>query len=270
VDMKAMIDPVFDPPLRVEPVAVDEPRAMKRDVNDALWVVGSSDGSAAVWKFSEAGGLRWMAKPLPGSSSTLYALDFDARGNCVATGIAKTGLVLLTIGSDGALLDDARPPAEADTVTGRGLAVNDDGTVWVGATLSSAPSSAAWSGTCARLYYFAPDFGPAAVARGGVTLRVATGAAVRGPSGVINPRTGERLSILARAVEGGTVRAQVMTMRGEIVREFSESCGGGGVVEFIWDGRTARGGDAAPGVYLLRVSGGGIRIMKKVVVSRNK
>jgi len=268
--LKAEIDPAFDPPRRIVTPAIDEPWAMKKDVYDNFWVVGSSDGSAAVWKFSTGGALQWMVNPLPGTSSTLYALSFDASGNCLTTGVAGNGLVLLTVGPNGSLLDDARPTAGSDTVTPRGLAVNADGSVWVGATLSSAPSSPVWRGTCAQLYYFIPDPGPAVVARGGVVLRVAAGATVRGPSGVINPRMGERLSILVRAAEGGNVRAQVMNMRGEVVREFTEACSGGSVVEFLWDGRSVSRGDAAPGVYLLRVSGGGVRVMKKVVVTRHR
>jgi hypothetical protein len=271
-EVRARPDPAFDPPKNFPTAAWDEPRAMKRDAVGNLMVAGSSDGSAALWKIGPDGTLSWMVKPLGNASSTLYALDFDARGGCVAVGAAGADMVLLVVGSDGRLTEDAViATAAPDAVAATGVHFNhNDGSVWVGATVSSAPSSPVWRGTCARLYYFTPDSGPSLVAQGGVQLRVTAGSVVKGPGGVLNARAGERISVLARAADGGTVRASLMTMRGEVIREFSEELHTGGVAEFLWDGRNSAGEEAAPGAYLLRVTGGGIQAVKRIVVIRNR
>jgi len=110
-------------------------------------------------------------------------------------------------------------------------------------------------------YAFTPD--PPPVAPGEVV--------VRGPEGeILNLARGETVAILALPRAAGDVRVQVLTPRGELVRAFMLPGRGNELARFTWDGRNAAGEPVASGLYAVRVTGGGLAAVRRVVVYRKR
>jgi len=65
--------------------------------------------------------------------------------------------------------------------------------------------------------------------------------------------------------EGGTQAGlRVLDLAGRVVRTLADSRFGAGRHAIEWDGRDEGGRPAAPGLYLVRLSGGGVSVMQKV------
>jgi hypothetical protein len=86
--------------------------------------------------------------------------------------------------------------------------------------------------------------------------------------GVLNLRRGERLAVRLHARTAGLVRVSVLTPRGEPVREFVRDARPDETLSLEWDGRNAGGEPVASGTYAIRVDGGGVRAILRVVVIR--
>ena len=258
-DYKSRIDPDYQK--RFTTPANDEPLAATRDVLGNLWVVGSCDGRAAIWKFNN-GALApgFPVRPAAGTGSTLWAAAVDENYNLVVAGTSDNRVLLAGIDQSGALLPGMPViwSAAPDTVEGRGLSLVSGGAVWLGASITASPSSTIWYGSALRIlrYDFTPS--PAIVPSGSVL--------VRGPGGqVLNLEKRETVSISANASRPGLLKVQIMTVRGEVVREFSDNVGAG-VRTFTWDGSNSAGEPLAAGSYAIRVNGAGIDAMKRVVI----
>jgi len=262
-DFKSRIDPAY--PRRFTTPANDEPLAATRDILGNLWVVGSCDGRAAIWKFSNGVLVTgFPVLPAVGTGSTLWAAAVDENQDLVAVG-ASDGRVLLTgVDQSGGLMPGMPViwSAAPDTVEGRGLSLVSGGAVWLGASITASPSSTIWYGSALRIlrYDFTPS--PPLVPSGSVLIR--------GPGGqVLDPGKRETISISANASRAGLLKVQVLTLRGEVVREFSADVGAG-VHTFSWHGENNAGEELAAGTYAVRVNGAGIDAMKRVVVLRRK
>jgi len=259
-DLKALIDPAF--PRRIVTPEHDEPEAAVLDVLGNLWVAGSIDNDGAIWQFDDAGNgipgfpVRFNA----GSPTRLTAIAVTADRHAVATGSA--GGSLLLAGTDAAgvplpslpLVDP--PPPLGGTVEGRGLALERDGSAWVAGTWRYGAGESA-----IRIWHFGFTADPPPVAPGEVV--------VRGPEGgLLNLARGETVAIMALPRQPGEVHAQVLTPRGEMVREFTATSRGNELVAFTWDGRNRAGEPVASGMYAVRVTGGDLKVVRRVVVVR--
>ena len=133
-DYKSRIDP--DYPKRFATPANDEPLAATRDILGNLWVVGSCDGRAAIWKFSN-GALAsgFPVLPAVGTGSTLWAAAVDENYNLVAVGTSDSRALLTGVDQSGGTLPGMPViwSAAPDTVDGRGLSLVSGGAVWLGA-----------------------------------------------------------------------------------------------------------------------------------------
>lgn len=261
-DLKALIDPAY-PRVFVTP-AHDEPEAAVVDGLGNLWVAGSIDQDGAIWRFDASGN---PAAGFPvrfnrGSPSVLNGIAVTADRHAVAIGSAGGSLLVAGVDETGAALTDLPltddPPPLGGTVEGRGIAVEADGSVWIAGTWRYGAGESAirlWR------YNFTPD--PPPIAPGEVS--------VRGPEGgILNLARNETVTILALPQQPGDVRAQILTPRGELVREFLYPGRGNELVTFRWDGRNRAGELVASGMYAVRVTGGEVTAVRRVVVIRKR
>ena len=263
-DWKAPLFPGF--PRTYATPAVDDPRACALDAQGSLWVAGSIDGDAAVWKFD------WQGNMAPGfpqrhsspGADVLRSLVLDEKGRAFATGTLNGSLAFFGYDSSGAVLPGYPLTwAGSDVLEGRGLVLDPYGNAWIAGTLSSAAGSTVWQGSVAQIYKFDYVTEAPEIAFGSVALRAPKG-------GILNLARGETMRIVAYPASPGDIKIQVMTSRGETVRELSIASTGGGVVSCEWDGRNAAGNEVASGVYAIRVRGGGLSVVKRAAVVRRK
>ncbi len=261
VELKAT--PMAGYPKRLVTAAWDEPWAAARDVTGALWVAGDSAGDAAIWKFGADGALAagFPVRFGQGPNASLRALVPDGQGGCLATGRRGTNLLFLGVDAAGVLRPGfpVTDTASPDTVDGRAIVLDTAGSAWIAATVTAAPAT--WGGTVQRVYRY--DALPEA-------LPVSAGEVkVTGPGGaVLNLRRVEALSIYCLPPEAGDVRVRLMTLRGEAVREWVLGSSGNRLLTVIWDGTDQDGRTVATGTYAVRVVGGGVTAVKRVVVLR--
>jgi len=270
-DLKAVLAPGF-PKQITATAALDDPRALKRDSFGNLWVAGASDARDAIWKFSPDGTRLMGPLTFQGANSTLYAMVVDDQRRCFATGATWTGgraeLLFLGVDEQGTLLPGFPITVSVTEFTGsslegRGIDMNREGSIWVAGTVTSGPLDP-WAGTYTKLFRYDETVERLEPRKAGNVL-------VRGPGGgVLNILKGETIDILAHPAQSGTVRVQVLTMRGELIREFTLSppVVRQSVWRGSWDGRNAAGEQVASGVYAVRVTGGGLQAIKRVVVIR--
>jgi hypothetical protein len=260
--MKALIAPGF--PQTLVTAAWDEPEAAVLDGLGYLWVAGSIDQDGAIWRFDPAGNLvpGFPVRVNAGSPSRLWAIAVTADRHAVATGSAGGSLLVAGVDETGVPLTSLPltdpPPPLGGTVEGRGIALGADGSAWIAGTWHYGAGESA-----IRIWRigFTPD--PPPIASGQVI--------VRGPEGgILNLARGETVSILVRPRNTGDLRAQVLTPRGELVREFTVAAQGDAMATITWDGRNAAGEWVASGLYAVRVTGGGVTAVRRVVVVRKR
>ena len=250
-------------PRRFTTAAWDEPLAGVRDVTGAFWLCGSMDADGAVWQFDENGtpAPGFPLRYAPGLPTVFRGLVVDAARNCYVTGSVANNAVVMGWDPTGAALPGLPffLPAGADAAAGAGIVLDSDGALWIAATITAAPGT--WGGTRIALYRdaFVPD--PSPVAQGEVKIR--------GPEGaVLNLARGERMSILAWPPSGGSVVVRIRNLRGELIRQLEDTGPGHQVVTLAWDGANAAGQPVASGTYACFVTGGGLSVMKRLVVVR--
>ena len=272
---------------RPNPTATaDRPSALVRSVFGDLWVAGSVNGSAAIWRFDPEGAL---VKGFPvivggaGASSTLYRLALDARGRCLAAG-AQDGRMLfagvdksgggvpgLPITVSATELAGSGAPA---VLEGRAIGFAQDGSVWIAATARyrAGPSASAAWGSYTKLFLYTEGEPVPTIPAGAVVIRAVAlrgGAVARGGQ-VVNLARNETLEILVHPRSPGRLRVRVLTMRGELINESWETVIGGQEALFTWDGRTAAGTGVAAGTYAIHVAGAGVDEVRRVVVMRKR
>jgi WD40 repeat protein len=265
MDIKAV--PVPGYPVKVTKMnnSYEDPGLVARDNLGNLWIAGTIDGTAALWKLDENGsllpGFPLRSRGGLGAGLALNAIAVDPEGNCYATGASGNDLAVLGFDAQGTPL--AGLPyyvsGAPGRLEGRGIDIAPGGSLWVAATAVSASASISFI----RLYLLSFTTDPLPVAPGDVR--------VRGPGGgVLNILKGERVEILANPCEAGILRVQVLTPRGEAVRELTAYVSAGQFPGIAWDGRNTAGEKVADGVYMVRVTGGGLKAVRRVVVIRRK
>ncbi len=100
-----------------------------------------------------------------------------------------------------------------------------------------------------------------AVDGGGLPSSFALHSAVPNP---FNPRTTLRYDVPERA----HVKVGVYDLRGRLIDRLLDAPVAAGIHEVAWNGRDARGGAVAAGVYLVRLEGGGRIITEKIVLAK--
>ncbi len=247
-------------PRRWSTASWDEPWAAVRDVTGEVWIAGESGGQAAIWRITTAGDLAPGFPVLLGPGS-LFALVMDASRRCFATGRRGNELLLAAVDANGVPVTGLPLTAgqAPDSVEGRGIGVTAEGSVWVAATRTAAPAT--WGGTLLLVYRFAFIADPLPVAPGELKIR--------GPGGeILNLHRGEVLTIEALPVQSGELTIELLTLRGEAIRRFVVPSSGHRLVTVHWDGTNDAGHPVASGTYAVRVTGGGYRTIKRVVVIR--
>jgi len=241
----------------------DEPLDAARDATGALWVAGSIGGAGAVWKFDEYGNpaAGFPVRYSPGPPTVFRALTLDDSQNCYVTGSAGGNLVVTGWDRAGQVLAGFPliVPAGADAAEGCGIGHEYGGALWIAATVTAAPGT--WGGTRIALYryVFVPD--PPTIAAGQVRIL--------GPEGaVLNLARAERMSIMAWPTGGGSVVAEIRNLRGELIRRLEDTGPGHQAVTIEWDGTNGAGQQVASGTYACIVTGGGLNVVKRVVVIR--
>ncbi len=240
--------------------AWDEPWAAQRDATGDVWIAGESGGQAALWRINTAGDLA-PGFPVLFGPGALYALAVDASRRCFATGRRGNDLLLAGADANGIVVTGLPMTAglAPDAVEGRGIGVTTEGSLWVAATQTAAPAT--WGGSILRVYRFAFIADPVPVAPGELK--------VRGPGGeILNLHRGEVLSIDALPLMPGDLTIEILTLRGEAIRRFLLPSSGHHVIGVRWDGTNDAGHPVASGTYAIRVTGGGYRTVKRVVVIR--
>jgi hypothetical protein len=261
LDLYAVPAPGF--PRRFVTPGWDEPRQGVLDGDGSFLVAGSIDATGAVWKFDEAGNASpgFPVRLSQGPAVSFRALAVDGDHNIFVTGASGSNLVVMGYDRAGRTLPGLplTVSAGADSVEGCGIGVDSYGAIWIAATVTAAPAT--WGGTRIALYRYLYTPDPPPVAPGEVR--------VRGPEGaVLNLLRGEKLAIQAWPIGAGTVRVQVRTLRGELVRQLENAGPGHEYVSIEWDGNNAAGEPVASGTYGLLVTGGGLKVVKRVVVIR--
>ena len=251
--------PVFSP--ETAPIDV---RSAVRDAGNNLWVGGTRDNIGAVWKFS-SGGVLAAGFPLTYSgtgASSFNALAMDEESNAFAVGRDGEEMLLAGINQAGVLVSvtlyDAR-----DIVVGNGICIGADRSIWIAGTITATASSTIWAGTESALFRYAWSIDPSPAEIEDFVLRAPHG-------GVLNLAKSETMSIFINPPRAGTIKVVILTMRGEIVRDFNIQSGGGRTVSAIWDGRNSAGETVATGVYAIRVTGGGVKGVKRAAVIWSK
>jgi hypothetical protein len=235
-----------------------DPRTLVRDRVGNLWVAGALGSSAAVWKFDAAGGLVAGFPSVTPGTGMLNCLALDEDLNAFAVGKTGEDMLVMGVNSQGQPLQGFPLKHDmADAVEGRGIAVGRDRALWIAATVTA--TGASWTGTVGALfrYEYTPD-SPRAPRNGFVLL------APRGA--IMDLLKHESMRIVAHPTGGGEIRFQVLTMRGDLVREYVLQTTGNTDVSATWDGRNAAGEYVASGVYAVRVTGGGVNGVKRAMV----
>jgi flagellar hook assembly protein FlgD len=89
-----------------------------------------------------------------------------------------------------------------------------------------------------------------------------------GAQGYVRPGTGSPARIEVGATDTGQISLRIYDRRGALVHESYAYASGAGSVVFTWDGMTASGASAAPGVYLVVAEGAGVHAKEKLAVVR--
>ncbi len=87
-----------------------------------------------------------------------------------------------------------------------------------------------------------------------------------GANGYANPNKGENTLIGLLPSGSGTIEVKVYTLSGELVWETSVIGTANNTTTLSWNGKNSDGITAASGIYLMRVTGGGIDAKKKVAI----
>lgn len=93
---------------------------------------------------------------------------------------------------------------------------------------------------------------------------LAFAAAVRAEPNPFNPATTLRFEVAA----AGAVRVEICDLRGRVVRALVDRVLAAGPAQVAWDGRDDRGAALPSGVYLARVSAGGVNGATKLVLAK--
>ena len=92
--------------------------------------------------------------------------------------------------------------------------------------------------------------------RGGVTIL----------NNVVNPTKGDKTIIKVENPNEGNVNVIVMTIDGNVVSYLNRGNLAQGTHNFIWDGKTKNGKNAARGLYFVRITGNGFDETRKVLI----
>ena len=87
-----------------------------------------------------------------------------------------------------------------------------------------------------------------------------------GQRGYVNLRAAESAEVLFNPRETGAVTVRIYTVRGRLVREQTLPCTAGVQTGFAWSGDNADGGRVAAGVYIVKVTGAGFNVTKRIAV----
>jgi len=86
---------------------------------------------------------------------------------------------------------------------------------------------------------------------------------------VINPNKGQETTIEVTIKKAGVLTIEVMTIDGSIVKTIVSEYKGAGTYNYFWGGFNSSGGMVGRGFYFVRIVGGGIDEVRKVLVVRN-
>jgi len=250
--------PVFRP----EPQPV-EVRSAVRDVMNNLWVVGKRGGIAAAWKFSSAGALS------PGfpvtyngtGDSSFNGVALDEEANAFAVGKDGEDMLLAGINQAGGFISTTLYDVR-DIVEGNGICIGPDRSVWIAATITATPASTIWTGSQAALFRYVYSIDPSPAEVEDFILDAPLG-------GLLNLAKRETMPIIINPPRAGDIKVTILTMRGEVIRDYVIQSGGGRSVSVVWDGRNSAGEYVAAGVYAVRVTGGGVKRIKRAAVIRS-
>jgi len=88
-----------------------------------------------------------------------------------------------------------------------------------------------------------------------------------GVDGYVNPAEGPAM-ISFNAPRSGRVTVNIFNPRGALVIEKAFDVEAGRSERYIWDCRTQDGSPAASGIYIVRISGAGLQVSRKIVIVR--
>jgi hypothetical protein len=245
------------------PAAGAEVRAATRDALNNLWVAGKLGADAAVWKFSPLGALAtgfpviWAGT----GPSVFNGIALDEESTAYAVGEYGEDMPLVGISQGGTVVSSTLFDI-TDIIAGNGIAIGRDRAIWIAATITAGAASTIWVGTESALVRYAYSIDPSPAEVEDFVLRAPRG-------GLLNLAKGETMSILINPPRAGDIKVVILTMRGEVVRDFVIQSGGGRTVSASWDGRNSSGEMVAAGVYAIRVSGGGVKGLKRAAVIRS-
>lgn len=86
---------------------------------------------------------------------------------------------------------------------------------------------------------------------------------------VINPNKGQETTIEVTIKKAGVLTIEVMTIDGSIVKTIVSEYKGAGTYNYFWGGFNSSGGMVGRGFYFVRIVGGGIDEVRKVLVVKN-
>lgn len=89
---------------------------------------------------------------------------------------------------------------------------------------------------------------------------------VGGAKGFVNPTSGEKLTIGAKATGSGAIKTTIYDGNGRAVRSYSVPTDGSQPVVVQWDGKDSSGRTVSSGVYVIHVDGPGLDITKRTVI----
>ena len=235
----------------------------------------------------------WNYGPPPNGPSPWGAIDVDACGDLLVTGLPATSTVWYPTGGrcisygfyaerfdgDGHLLwrwDHANPldylsvavaaSPDGGVIVG-GVGDTGDATAaqpvdWVICKLAQ-PGCACAAGTrmCPQAPAPQPPAPPEPVDKGKVKI-------VGGVRGYLDPKRGEQATILVRPATAGDIRVRIYTMEGVLVKDMVRSTGGGHTEVLTWDATDAGGRPVPSGVYPVFIEAPGIKYRDKLVVVR--
>lgn len=86
---------------------------------------------------------------------------------------------------------------------------------------------------------------------------------------VINPNKGQETTIELTTKKGGILTIEIMSIDGSIVKTIANEYKGAGTYNYFWDGFNSSGGMVGRGLYFVRIVGGGVDEVRKVLVVRD-
>jgi hypothetical protein len=89
---------------------------------------------------------------------------------------------------------------------------------------------------------------------------------VGGIRGYLNPKNGERATLLVRPATPGEIRIRIYDERGRLVYENTGTAAGGRTEVLHWNGTDTSGAQVPPGLYPVIVEGPGIHYKGKLIV----